>query len=260
MSLSLLPRSASTILRLAYLFCICGMYSFAATIPTSTAIPVRFTLTVDSAHAKAGDIVTAQTIQVISLPDGTSIASGAKVIGHVVDARPYAFDPTPYVKQTPSVLAIHFDRIVDHGVNTPLTASLRAMADPTRSDDASWPTYVYEGDEIGTVILIGGDHYTPGTTQVYSPDRDVVGYKRVHGVYARLIANDYVGSGVILHCYASDTEQSVAIFSASACGLFGFDSVYLAVNGNESGGTFRLESRHGSVMIRAGSGALLQVQ
>ena len=77
--------------------------------------------------------------------------------------------------------------------------------------------------------------------------------KRVHGVYARLIANDYVGSGVILHCYASDTEQSVAIFSASACGLFGFDSVYLAVNGNESGGTFRLESRHGSVMIAPGA-------
>ena len=74
-------------------------------------------------------------------------------------------------------------------------------------------------------------------------------YRRVHGVYARLIANDYVGSGVILHCYASDTEQSVAIFSASACGLFGFDSVFLAVNGNESGGTFRL-IRHGSVMIR----------
>jgi hypothetical protein len=65
---------------------------------------------------------------------------------------------------------------------------------------------------------------------------------------------------VILHCYASDTEQSVAIFSASACGLFGFDDIYLAVNGNESGGTFRLESRHDSVKIYAGSGALLQVQ
>ena len=149
MCLSLLSRSASTILRLACLFCICGMYSFAATIPASTAIPVRFTLTVDSAHAKAGDIVTAQTIQEISLPDRTKIASGAQVIGHVVDARPYAFDPTPYVKQTPSVLAIHFDRIVDHGVNTPLTASLRAMADPTRSDDASWPTHAMKGMRLG---------------------------------------------------------------------------------------------------------------
>jgi hypothetical protein len=178
----------------------------------------------------------------------------------VVDARPYTFDPTPYVKLTPSVLAIHFDRIVDHGVDTPLTASLRAMADPNSSDGASWPTYTYEGDPFGTVILIGGDHYTPRTTQVYSPDRDVVGYKRLHGVYARLIANDYVGRGVILHCYATETEQSVAIFSANACGLFGFDSVYLAVNGNESGGTFRLESRHCSVKIYARSGALLQVQ
>jgi hypothetical protein len=53
------------------------MYSFAVTIPASTAIPVRFTLTVDSAQAKAGDIVTAQTIQVISLPGGTRIACGA---------------------------------------------------------------------------------------------------------------------------------------------------------------------------------------
>jgi hypothetical protein len=259
MRLSRLSHSASTILRLACLICICGIYSFAATIPASTAIPVRFTHTIDSAHSKAGDIVTAQTIQAISLPDGTSIARGAKVIGHVVDARPYAFDPTPYVKQTPSVLAIHFDRIVDHGVNTPLSVSLRAMADPISSNAASSPTYAFEGDPLGTVILIGGDQYTPGTKYVYS-DRDVVGYKRPHGVYARLIANDYIGSGVILHCYATDTEQSVALFSANACGLYGFDSIYLAVNGDESSGTFRLESRHDSVKIYAGSAALLQVQ
>jgi hypothetical protein len=42
-------------------FCVCNTASFAATIPANTAIPIRFTHTIDSARAKPGDLVTAQT-------------------------------------------------------------------------------------------------------------------------------------------------------------------------------------------------------
>ena len=71
--------------------------------------------------------------------------------------------------------------------------------------------------------------------------------------------NEDVRNCVLLHCEGTDTEQSVAIFSASACGVFGYDSITLTRNGSGSGGTFRLESRHDTVKIYARSTALVQV-
>jgi hypothetical protein len=229
----------------------------AATIPASTTIPVRFTHTVDAVKAKVGDVVTAETIQAVALPDGTSLSRGSMIIGHVVEARPYVFDRKPYVEQTPSVLAIHFDRAVENGASIPLSVSVRALADKVASDKASAPTYDID-DNVGTMILVGGDQYRPGSRTAISPNRDVDSYVRENGVYARLISSDYVHNGVILHCDATSTEQSVGIFSPSACGFFGYDSNYLEKNGSANGGTFQLNSRHDTVMIYAGSTALLQ--
>jgi len=251
--------SSRMIMLVVCVFCVCSTASFAATIPASTAIPIRFTHTIDSARAKPGDLVTAQTIQAVVLPDGVNIARGAQLIGHVVEAHPYVFDPAPYVKQTPSVLTIHFDRIVDRGASIPLCVSVRALADPITSDQANSPTREFEGDSPGTMILIGGDQFTPGSRTVFSPDRDVVGYVRKQGVFAHLVPNEDVRNGVLLNCQGTDTEQSVAIFSASACGVFGYDSITLTKNGSGSDGTFRLESRHDTVKIYAKSAALVQV-
>jgi hypothetical protein len=229
----------------------------AATIPESTAIPVRFTHTVDAAHAKSGDVVTAQTLQSVVLPGGGSLARGALVIGHVVEVHPYVEERTPYTKPAPSVLAIHFDRAVDKGVSIPLNVSLRALADKVASDKASSPAYGFD-DNVGTMLLVGGDHYTPGSRIGFSPDQDAVLSIRRDGVYARLIANDYVHGGVALHCDGTSTQQPVGIFSANACGYFGYNTVYLETNGSTNGGTFRLDSGHDMVKIYAGSTALLE--
>ena len=71
--------------------------------------------------------------------------------------------------------------------------------------------------------------------------------------------NEDVRYGVLLHCEGTDTEQSVAIFSASACVVFGYDFITLTRNGSGSDGTFRLESLHNTVKIYARSTALVQV-
>jgi hypothetical protein len=75
------------------------------------------------------------------------------------------------------------------------------------------------------MIQVGGDQYTPGGRVAFSPERDAVAYVRQDGVHARLIANEYVHNGVMLQCGATSTEQSIGIFSASACGFFGYNSI-----------------------------------
>jgi hypothetical protein len=217
----------------------------AITLPGETAIPVIFTHTIDSSKAKAGDVVTAKTIQVVVLSNGEQLAKGTLVTGHVVEARPFKFDETPYAAQQASYLAIQ----IDHVANEPIATSLRAMATALAVQETLTPQGTDESDTLGTMVLVGGAHYSPIAKRVTDgPDDDIVGYNKRQGVFARLLP----GAG----CAGTQTEQSVAIFSPDACGLYGFVGEYLSAKS----GTFRLESTHRTVTIRKGSAALLQVQ
>ncbi len=218
----------------------------AITLPGETAIPIIFSHTIDAGKAKAGDVVTGKTMQVVVLPNGEQLAKGSLVTGHVVEARPFKFDETPYASQQASYLAIQFD----HVANEPVTTSLRAMATYLAVQEALTPQGTDESDSLGTMVLVGGAHYSPIAKRVTDgPDDDIVGYNKRQGVFARLLPG---GAG----CAGTQTEQSVAIFSPDACGLYGFVGEYLSAKS----GTFRLESTHRTVTIRSGSAALLQVQ
>jgi hypothetical protein len=218
----------------------------ATTLPGETAIPVIFTHTIDSGKAKAGDAVTAKTMQVVLLPNGEQVAKGTLVTGHVVEARPFKFDETPYAVQQPSYLSIQ----IDHVINEPVATSLRALANAPSVQEAIRPQRIDETDSPGTMVMVGGAHYSPIAKRVtYGPDDDIVAYNKKQGVFAHLLPG---GAG----CEGTQTEQSVAIFSPDACGLYGFVSEHLSAKG----GTFRLESTHRTVTILAGSAALLQVQ
>src|ERR1700761_1135860 len=109
---------------LALLACIAAPAGLAATLPGQTTLPVLFTHTISSAKAKVGDQVTAKTMQVVLLPTGEQLPKGTEVVGHIVEARSFHFDDTPYAKQQPSDLAIQFDTVR----NTPIAATIRAMA------------------------------------------------------------------------------------------------------------------------------------
>ena len=87
--------------------------SRAITLPAQTAIPVMFTHTENAAKAKAGDVVTAKTMQVVLLPNGNQLPKGSLVIGHIVEARPFKFDDTDYAVQQASYLSIKIDQVVD---------------------------------------------------------------------------------------------------------------------------------------------------
>lgn len=229
------------------------------TLPQSTAIPVRFVQSVNAKHAKVGDAVTAKTMQVIVLPGGQMIDKGAVVVGHLVAVQPFQFDPTPYAHQKPSLISIHFDKLQQGAAGIPVNLSVRAIASTLESVEAARPHYLDETDRVGTVTLIGGTQFTPFDKAIQAEDGDAIGYNRKSGVFARLASSGYSGAAASFHCQGTDSEQSVAIYSPSACGVYGFAGDYLAGNGQDGSGTFTLAARGRSVELHAGSTALLQV-
>jgi hypothetical protein len=243
-----------------------ALYATAATVPAlsqslpqSTAIPVRFDHSVDAKKAKAGDTVTAKTMQAIVLPGGLTIDKGTAIVGHVVAAEAFQFDPAPYAHQKASLISIHFDKLQQGTTAIPVNLSVRAIANTIDSREAGRPHYLDETDRVGTITLIGGTEFTPFDKMIQSDDGDAIGYNRKNGVFARLASSGYSGSGASFHCEGTDSEQSVAIYSPNACGVYGFAGDYLAGSGQDGSGTFTLAVRGRSEKLYAGSTALLQV-
>ena len=222
-----------------------------AELPAKTTLPVVFTRAISAKYAKAGDMVFAKTIQVVHLPDGSTLPSGTKIVGHVVSATPFSFDNTPYARQRPSELVIEFQTVQRNSIELPLHVTLRAMASPIAANSASEPQSS-DMDSLGTLSQIGGDLLVPSQEEVVNQQGDTVAYNRRDGVYAHLIANGA--------CDASENEVSVALFSPTACGLYGFGSVSAQAAGSlDKPSQVALVSTHGSPQIWKHTVALLEV-
>ena len=228
-----------------------------AALAPQTTLPIAFVKTIDANHVTVGDPVIARTLQALQLANGQQVKTGAQVLGHISEAQPFVFDKTPYAKQKQAVLAIQFDSLVtSQGEKIPLHVYLRAMADTFATADTFEPRPSDE-DALHRTTQVGGDILTPSQDEILNQDGDVVGYSKRGGAYAHLIAN--AGSGAA-RCDGSDTEQAMAAFSASACGLYGFGDLALTSTGFGSDrSSFTLSSRRRSPEIHRGSTALLEV-
>jgi hypothetical protein len=236
----------------------CATSAVRTEVPQGTAFPVRFISSVDARKARPGDRVTAKTLQIVILPRGQRLPKGTLLVGHVVNAQPYHFDPQPYAHQKASSISIHFDQIVNGDLTLPVNLSVRALANTLQSEWAPRPHYQDETDGAGTMVLIGGDEFSPFDKTVRDDSGDVIAYNRKDGLFARLLPSDSPASKTRLDCGSTSTEQSVAIFSPNACGLYGFGRVSMPHTGRSGSGTFTLVSRGRSIKLYAGSTALLQ--
>ena len=123
---------------LALLGCVaCVPACPAVTVPNQTTIPIIFTHTEDSAKLKVGDVVTAKTMQVVLLPDGNQLPKGTLVVGHVIEARPFKFDDTPYAAQQPSYLSIQMDQVMEKGVSSPVVTTCASVSELHRGRGGS---------------------------------------------------------------------------------------------------------------------------
>jgi hypothetical protein len=214
-------------------------------------LPVTFTKTISADHAKVGDPIEARTIQRVQLPEGGTIPSGTRVLGHVVSTNGFSYDKTPYAVQKPSTLSVHFDSIQVNGQAVPLNVTVRAIATPIATMGAETPQ-ASDMDPLATKTLIGGDQLIPSQAEVRNMDGDVVAYNKRDGVYAHLIARG--------GCDGGNVEVSVAMFSASACGAYGFANTTLVQTGSAAQpSTLTLVSTHGSPEIWKHTTALLEV-
>jgi hypothetical protein len=229
--------------------------------PTATAVPVVFTHAIDASKAHVGDTVTAKTLQVFILPNGKMVPKGATILGHIAETRSFSFDVTPYAVQQPSVLSIRFDKLMTKETTMNVVMSVRALANWSTSESAMRPEATDEHDIVGTMHLIGGDSFRADEKPITTMDGDIVGYNRKEGVFARLLDSEYSSRYSHFQCHGSgESEQAVAIFSPSACGLYGLQDIYMADDGlGKEAGTFRLESRKNTVKLLAQSTALLQI-
>jgi hypothetical protein len=223
-------------------------------VPEATALPVRFVHGIDAKKAKVNDPVMAKTLQTIALPSGRHIAKGALVLGHVTAVEAYNFDTAPYAHQKPSLISIHFDKLQDGESATPVSLFVRAMAGSNDSQEAYFRHIEIDTDSLGVITLIGGTSFSPLAKMVQTEDGDAIAYNRKDGLYARLLA----ASNASFHCPATSTEQSIAIYSPDACGLYDFPGSDMPSTGHDGSGTFTLSARGHSVKLPAGSTALLQ--
>lgn len=234
--------------------------TFAQTVPgrapavildAPTTLPIVFTNSIAAKNAHPGDAVTARTTQIVRLKNSTVLPKGTKITGHVVAANPFVYDTTPYARQKASVLSIHFDSLEVEHQTVPLSVRVRAMADPNTTQEAETPIN-HDIDPSGATTQIGGDQRYPWNGPVTNEDGDVVAYSRHGGVYAHLIASG--------RCDGSTVEVSVGIYSASACGLYGFDRISAEEVGSiEHPSMLTLLSTHSSPKIWKYSTALLEV-
>lgn len=230
----------------------------AATIPSSTAIPIVFTHTLEAGKVKSGDLVIAKTIQAILLP-GKVLPKGATLTGHIVQSTPFIPDPTPYAIQKPSILSVHFDKVKWGNSTVDVSVLVRAISGAVASREASILHFRDESDSTGARTLVGGGQLSPLGRAILSPNGKVVGYNRKLGPVARLLASDYLTGESAIHCDATTTEQSLGVFSPDACGVYDLDSDSMPHNGSNGDGTFVLESRRNTVKLDAQSTSLLEV-
>jgi hypothetical protein len=217
-----------------------------------TTLPIVFTKTVCADHSHIGDAVLARTTQSVRLADGTTVPSGSPITGHIVSATPFVYDKTPYAHQKQSNLSIQFDSLELSGRTLPLNITVRAMAGPIASWDARTPNVNDAVSPSPSNTQIGGDQFNRSQPEVVSMQGDVVAYNRRGGVYAHLIANG--------GCDASSVEVSVGIYSASACGLYGFAEISAVEMGSlAKPSMLTLVSARTTPKISKNSTALLEV-
>ena len=118
----------------------------------------------------------------VLLSNGEQLPKGSRVTGHVVEAR--AFSSTKHPMR-PSRRRIWRYRSIEWVITrSRACAGTRQL----RGGGGAPPQGIDESDTLGTMVLVGGAHYSPIAKRVTDgPDDDIVGYNKKQGVFARLL-------------------------------------------------------------------------
>lgn len=219
-------------------------------VPPGTLLPVMLSSSIDSEKSKTDDKISARVMQDVPLYGNDKLPAGSHISGHIVQVGD-------------SRVTFVFDRLTVHHDTTSLHSSLRALASMMDVHDAQLPANAISNDH-------GTSEYDWTTRQIGG---DLVYGKRGGNVMRGndVIGHSVLGGGVIAvpraepgsKCSAKgddyDVPQALWLFSASACGVYGYPDVEIAVpDKSDPPGNIVLVSNK-RIKIRAGSGMLLRV-
>ncbi len=253
--LAFLERTVrSQIVLLAALMSLTPSLRAQSAIPAGTILPLQLNTSLNTKKIKAGQIVSARLMQEVPLPSGAKIRAGAKATGRILDVVS-ARDGSG------ARISFQFDSLQVAKRAVPITTNLRALASMREVEDAQIPQ---AGPDRGTsrywwtTVQIGGDVVYGEGGQV-ARGLDIVGTATADGTLGRPAPNPG------MHCRGTisgnDHPQALWLFSANACGIYGFSDLAIVHAGRSSPvGQIALASAKGNISVHSGSGLLLRVQ
>ncbi len=218
-------------------------------LPPGTILPVSLDKGLNAGKVHAGMEIRAKVMQDIP---GTPVRRGAEVIGHIVKANPPG--------KGKASLELTFDAVKMHRQRIPLKANLRALASFLEVEEAEDPEDMSSrglNEESWTTQQIGGDQVYRGGGPV-TEGKISVGTPTPYGVLVVPRAQpDLPCCGAI---GASSRPQAFWLFSANACGVYGYSRLRIAHAGRTTpAGTVVLIANRGKLVLYSGSGMLLRV-
>ena len=223
------------------------------TIPAGTILPVAVIPSLNSRKVKPGQVIAARVMQDVPLSPGSTIHSGAKIIGHVIDVKPAN-------ATSGAQMSIRFDTVMVSRQRIPITANLRALASmmaveaaqlPETGPDRGTSENAWTTDQIGgEVVYRGGGLVANGLRSVGEPTTNGV-LVHVSGKPGTKCRGEIDGN---------DRLQALWVFSSDACGVYDFAGLEIVHAGRTNPvGLIILASDKGDFNVRAGSGMLLRV-
>jgi len=238
-------RIARFLLAIIFLGLPCAAAAQAA-VPAGALLPVTLEHGLNVRKLHAGEPIHAALAQTIP---GTRIRRGARLQGTVVAVQAG--------KNSPARIELRFDAIETHGRSIPLRASLRALASALEVEQAQIPEEMSSrglNPESWDTRQIGGDQVYRGGGPV-DEHGVAVGKPGPYGAVAMPQPDSGQGCrGVVA---GNSHPQALGLFSANACGLYGYPELRIEQAGR-SGGPIVLTAPRGNLILRGGSALLLR--
>ncbi|MFP5250367.1 MAG: hypothetical protein ACLGP3_11140 [Acidobacteriota bacterium] len=239
--------AAAVLLGAALLFAAPGAAQTA--LPEGTILPVSLDRGLNAQKLHAGQKIHARIMQ--SIP-GTRVHRGSQVLGHVVrvTAQPNGA----------STLELRFDAVESAHRRIPVQVHLRALASPLEVEFAQIPEEMSSRGltpETWDTEQIGGDQVYRGGGPVAENNKPV-GKPVAYGVEAT--PQTRPGGPCRGESIDNTRVQALWLFSANACGIYGFPYLRIEDAGRSNGGSIVLTARKGKLSLGGGSALLLRVQ